>query len=80
MNLKNEVLLNKTANILIYMALNTEYCGLTKANKLLYYVDCYHLLEYGKKVTNEIYKKLPQGPVPEDTYIRLNAIVELIHS
>ena len=53
---------------------------ITKANKLLYYIDCYHLLEYGITVTNETYRKLPQGPVPEETYMRLNAAVELIHN
>ena len=77
MDFKKTIQLNKIANILIYMAENTEDCGVTKANKLLYYVDCFHLLECGRIVTNDEYKKLPQGPVPEETYTRLTALVEL---
>ena len=50
---------------------------MTKANKLLYYLDCYHLQKYGRSVTKDVYKKLPQWPVPSDTYDRLKSIVEL---
>ena len=40
-------------------------------------LDCYHLQKYGRSVTKDVYKKLPQGPVPSDTYDRLKSIVEL---
>ena len=77
MNFKKKLELTKIANILIYLADNTNNFGITKANKLLYYLDCYHLQKYGRSVTKDIYKKLPQGPVPSDTYDRLKSIVEL---
>ncbi len=77
MNFKQILELTKIANILIYLAENTDNLGVTKANKLLYYLDCYHLQKYGRSVTKDVYKKLPQGPVPSDTYDRLKSIVEL---
>ena len=77
MNFKQKLELTKIANILIYLADNTDNFGVTKANKLLYYLDCYHLRKYGRSVTKDIYKKLPQGPVPSDTYDRLKSIMEL---
>ena len=77
MNFKQKLELTKIANILIYLADNTDNLGVTKANKLLYYLDCYHLQKYGRSVTKDVYKKLPQGPVPSDTYDRLKSIMEL---
>lgn len=77
MNFKQKLELTKIANILIYLADNTDNFGVTKANKLLYYLDCYHLQKYGRSVTKDVYKKLPQGPVPSDTYDRLKSIMEL---
>jgi len=77
MNLKKKLELNKIGNILIYLSQNTNFFGVTKANKLFYYIDCFHLLKYGRTVTREIYKKLPQGPVPSELYDRIKSIIEL---
>ncbi len=69
-----EIELTRLGNLLIYFATNTEYCGVTKANKLLYYIDCYHLLEHGRKVSRDRYEKQPEGPVPINAYKRMGAI------
>lgn len=76
MNKIAEMKLRKIANVLVYFANNTENFGLTKANKLLYYLDCYHLLRYGRTVTRDKYKKLKYGAVPENTYNMLLMILE----
>jgi len=78
MNIKKQMELARRGHILIYFSTHTINCGFTKANKLLYYLDCYHLLKYGRKVTHDVYCPLPEGPVPSDTYRRLNAIKEMI--
>lgn len=77
MNLKKRIELTRIGNILIYFAKNTKNLGVTKANKLIYYLDCYHLLEYGRTITRDKYYKLPEGPVPSDTYRRLTSIREI---
>lgn len=69
--------LNRLGNILIYFALNTENCGAVKTNKLLYYLDCFHLLKHGRTVLNDVYKKLPEGPVPSEVYERIDSILKL---
>jgi len=73
---KSDIELSRLGNLLIYFADNTSNCGYVKAMKLLYYLDCYHLLEYGRKVLNYRYKKFPQGPVPTEVLEMLNAITE----
>jgi len=77
MNPNEEIRLTRVANALVYFAAHTERCGVTKANKLLYYLDCVHLERFGRVVTRDHYKKLPQGPVPDDAYDRLKALSEL---
>ena len=77
MNLKKKIELNKLANIIIYLSKNTNYFGITKANKLLYYIDCIHMKKYGRKITKETYKKLPKGPIPSEFYDRIKSIIEL---
>ena len=74
MNRKAEIELRRIANILVYFANNTENLGLTKANKLLYYLDCLHLFRYGRVVIKDKYTKQWFGPVPTETYEKLNAI------
>ncbi len=69
----------RIANILVYFAKNTRELGVTKANKLLYYLDCYHLLEYGRTVIKDKYEKQPMGPVPKNTYNRVCAIRDIHH-
>lgn len=77
MNPNEKIRLTRVANALVYFASHTDRCGVTKANKLLYYLDCIHLERYGRVVTKDHYKKLPQGPVPDDAYDRLKALAEL---
>ena len=77
MNPNEKIRLTRVANALVYFAAHTERCGVTKANKLLYYLDCIHLERYGRVVSRDHYKKLPQGPVPDDAYDRLKALSEL---
>ena len=77
MDVTKRIELTRRGNILIYFAQNTKTCGVTKANKLIYYLDCYHLFEYGRTVTRDTYNKLPEGPVPSDTYRRMTAIREM---
>ena len=76
MNKIAEMKLKKIANILVYFASKTENFGLTKANKLLYYLDCYHLLRYGRTVTRDKYRKRQFGAVPENIYNILSMILE----
>ena len=77
MNKKAEIELKRTANILIFFANSTENFGKTKANKLLYYLDCFHLLRYGRTVLRDKYKKCKLGPVPVETSNRLAIVQEL---
>jgi len=78
MDINKRIELTRIGNILIYFSKNTKYCGVTKVNKLIYYLDCYHLLKYGRTVTRDKYYKLPEGPVPMDIYRRLTSIREMI--
>ena len=71
-----EIELKRIANILVYFANSTESFGVTKANKLLYYLDCFHLLRYGRTVIKDRYIKNQLGPVPAETYNRLMVIRE----
>jgi len=75
-NSKAEIETKRIANILVYFANNTENFGVTKANKLLYYLDCLHLLKYGRTVTKDKYIKNRLGPVPTKTTERLALIQE----
>jgi len=72
-----EIELKRIANILVFFAKTTENFGVTKANKLLYYLDCHHLLKYGRTVIKDKYIKNCLGPVPIETYRKLNVIREL---
>jgi len=72
-----EIELRRIANVLVFFAGNTENFGVTKANKLLYYLDCLHLLRHGRTVLKDKYIKNQLGPVPSETYNRLTVIHEL---
>lgn len=61
---KNEKLLNS----IIFFCENTKFCGLTKLNKLLYFLDFFHYNETGKSVTGQDYFAWEFGPVPVDVY------------
>lgn len=73
-NKTEEIELRRIANILVFFANKTENFGVTKANKLLYYLDCFHLLEYGRTVIKDKYIKYPLGPVPIKTSQKLDII------
>ncbi|MDQ3695752.1 MAG: Panacea domain-containing protein [Chloroflexota bacterium] len=45
---------------------NNEHLGKTKLMKLLYYADFDHYEQYGESITGARYRKLAQGPVPDD--------------
>jgi uncharacterized phage-associated protein len=77
MNKIAEIDLKRIANILVFFANKTENFGVTKANKMLYYLDCFHLLRYGRTVIKDKYIKDQLGPVPIETYRKLNVIQEL---
>ena len=72
-----EIEQRRIANILVYFSNATENFGVTKANKLLYYLDCNHLLKYGRTVINDKYIKNMLGPVPVKTYNELNTLRDL---
>lgn len=44
---------------------DNDELGKTKLMKLLYYLDFDHFEKYRTSVTGDLYKALPQGPVPE---------------
>ena len=77
MNKIAEIDLKRIANILVFFANKTENFGVTKANKMLYYLDCFHLLRYGRTVIKDKYIKDQLGPVPIEKYRKLNVIQEL---
>lgn len=45
---------------------NNEHLGKTKLMKLLYFADFDHFEQYGESITGARYRKLAQGPVPDD--------------
>ncbi len=47
----------------------------TKLNKLLFYADFHHFMEYGISITGCCYARLPYGPVPDD-FKTLLAVME----
>jgi len=55
---------DKTKTIILYLAKNVKKLYVTKLMKLLYYIDFLSYAERGSSVTNDIYYKLPYGPVP----------------
>ena len=67
----NKFAVNKDSmlrNLILYIALRSEGDPLfstLKLNKLLYYIDFFSHLQFGKSITNERYKRLDEGPVPE---------------
>lgn len=51
---------------------NNQYLGLTKLNKLIYYLDFVSFRDTGRSVTGDIYVHKDYGPVPDavDTILR----------
>jgi len=56
--------LEKVGIIAVYFAENTKKLYVTKLLKLFYYLDFISYNIRGSSVTNDVYLKLPYGPVP----------------
>jgi uncharacterized phage-associated protein len=62
----------KVVTILAYFTNEIGPVDKLKACKLLYFIDKLHLIEFGRFVTEDIYFKLPYGPVPSQVLDILN--------
>ncbi len=49
---------------LVFFASKAKAVDKLKAAKLLYYVDKYHLVRYGRPILGDVYYRLDYGPVP----------------
>ncbi|MBI2055189.1 MAG: SocA family protein [Candidatus Sungbacteria bacterium] len=65
--------LKKFINAVLFFAEKVDKLGITKLNKLLYYVDFEHFRLYGRPVLGDRYRRMEQGPVPELSYSTFNA-------
>jgi hypothetical protein len=45
---------------------NDEYCGATKLNKILFYIDFFAYQNLGQPISGQTYRKLDYGPVPKN--------------
>jgi uncharacterized phage-associated protein len=55
---------DKYRNAILFFAENVTAIGVTKLNKLLYFLDFDHFEKYGEAVTDDIYENKDLGPVP----------------
>ncbi|MBI4557740.1 MAG: SocA family protein [Candidatus Hydrogenedentes bacterium] len=58
----------KLRELILYISQRCEQderLGVTKLNKLLFYIEFSAYLTYGKAITNQEYFRLPQGPAPQ---------------
>jgi len=63
-----KVNIDKIKAVLLYFSDNVENSYITKILKMFYYLDFISFSERGSSVTNDIYYKLPYGPIP--TFIK----------
>lgn len=54
---------------------NNDLLGKTKLMKLLYYADFDHYERHQQPITGARYRKLPHGPVPDEAWEVLDALV-----
>lgn len=57
----------KLGELILYIAQQSEgdeRFGATKLNKLLFYADFLHYVQYGRSITGQAYQRLEQGPAP----------------
>jgi len=57
----------KLAELILYIAQRCEgdeRFGAIKLNKILFYADFVHYLQYGRSITGQEYQKLENGPAP----------------
>lgn len=57
--------IKKITTILAYLSKKIDRLTKLKALKIIYFIDKFHLMEYGRSVLTLDYKKLQYGPVPE---------------
>jgi uncharacterized phage-associated protein len=65
--------INKLIDVLVIFAKNNQQLEKFRINKLLYFVDKFHLQKYGRDVMGDVYKKLPKGPIADNTTNLLKA-------
>jgi uncharacterized phage-associated protein len=56
----------KYKNAILFFSENVPALGVTKLNKLLYFLDFDHFEKYGDAVTNDVYENKDLGPVPRN--------------
>lgn len=65
----------KFVNAVAYFAKNVRKIDKLKAAKLLYFLDKYHLVNYGRPVTGDCYHSLDYGPVPSMSLDIMNDVI-----
>lgn len=62
--------IEKFINAILYFYENTNKnkLGVTKLMKLLFYADFLHYEKYGRPIIGDEYFRLPEGPVPTNSY------------
>lgn len=60
--------IEKLIDILVILAKGSQELTKLRINKLLYFIDKYHLWKYGRFVLNDKYYRLPLGPIPSRTF------------
>jgi len=64
--------IEKVANAIKYFKnRNVKFLGKTKLMKLLFFADKLHLQRFGKPIFYDKYFKLPYGPVPTLTFLKV---------
>lgn len=58
----------KLIDILVVFVKRGQELTELRINKLLYFIDRFHLRKYGRFVLNDRYFRLPFGPIPSFTY------------
>lgn len=66
--------LERIKQSIIFLSSEISDLYFTKLLKLLYYFDFISVLETGKPITNDVYYKLPFGPVPSFIKDQLNLL------
>ncbi len=65
----------KFANAVAYFVKKSGNMDKLKAAKLLYFLDKYHLMNYGRPVTGDCYHSLDYGPVPSMSLDIMNDVI-----
>ena len=65
----------KFVNAMAFFIKNTQKVDKLKAAKLLYFLDKYHLVNYGRPITGDCYHSLDYGPVPSMSLDIMNDVI-----